>query len=122
MTPKEAYEMTEKKWKAIVGGNLDISPGSMTDCGLCLFAHKMAGQGPGEKVRCNAGHCPVPHIFGTACCFLPYIQRCSGYRLYCLPDLRSPVEYIMLARLVLDRLTSHKEQLIAEMERIGGEK
>lgn len=120
MTPKEAYEMTEKKWKAIVGGNLDISPSSMADCGLCLFAHEMVGRPPEEKVRCNARLCPVPHVFGAPCCFLQYIQRCLG----CYSHLSDETTeyYRGWATVVLDKLTSHKEQLIAEMERISGEK
>jgi len=116
MTPEEAYEMTERKWKAIAGGDLDIDPGSMTDCGFCRFARVMVGT-QFLKVQCNMGHCPVPAVFGSRCIHLDWLQDCISVH-------EDPLgfDYLDLAQVVLAQLVSHKEQLIREMEKIRGEK
>jgi hypothetical protein len=116
MTPEEAYEMTERKWKAIAGGDLMTNPSQMTNCGLCLFAREMAGT-PFLKIKCNMSHCPVPAVFGNYCYFLDWLQDCIS--VYEDPP---GFDYLDLAQVVLAQLVSHKEQLIREMEKIRGEK
>jgi hypothetical protein len=122
MTPEEAYEMTERKWKAIAGGELSIDPSHMPNCGLCLFAHEMAGIQSG-RIRCHR-RCPVPTVFGTYCYRLDWLQEvCVLYDSGPLEEEGDTLEeYLAGAREVLEQLTIHKDQLIAEMERIRGEK
>ena len=121
MTPEEAYEMTERKWRTIAGGNLDVDPGSMKSCGLCLFAGEKAGD-LSRSEWCHMLRCPGSAVFGKPCYHLDWLQDCLNEYGPDHPETVNSLDYMHLARIVLDKLISHKEQLIAEMERIREEK
>jgi len=107
MTPEEAQRKTEEKWKAIAGGDTDISPGF--GCGWCKFA---ANNNTGPDASCH--FCPVDSIHGKQCLELPVIDAfCAAY---------SSDEWIEEAQAVYEFLCQMGPQYIAKAHEILEEK